>query len=363
LQVIKDLGATCTESENTLQISGGLNPKTNQINCGESGLSFRMFTPVAALHAGKLNILGGGSLAKRPMNFMEVPLQSAGAEICSTNGYLPLTVKGTLVGGEIFTDGSMSSQFLTGLLMALPLAKQASTVYVENLKSKPYIDLTLEILNLAGIEIENSNYEKFYIEGNQTYKPVEYTVEGDWSNAAFLLVAGAIGGRISVSGLTLNSTQGDKKIMEAVRDSGAEITVSESEIQIKKNELRAFNFDATETPDLFPPLVALAANCNGVSQITGVSRLAHKESNRAEALKTEFGKIGITIWLENDTMFIEGGKITGGTMHSHNDHRIAMAAALAAVNSAKPITIEGADAVNKSYPNFFDHFAQIANLH
>jgi len=204
-----------------LQISGGLNPKTNQINCGESGLSFRMFTPVAALHNSKLSILGGGSLAKRPMSFMETPLQSAGAQISSNNGFLPLTIKGTLQGGEIFTDGSLSSQFLTGLLMALPLAQNASTVYVENLKSKPYIDLTLEILKLAGIEIENSNYEKFYIEGNQTYKSVEYSVEGDWSNAAFLLVAGAIGGRISVSGLTLNSTQGDKKIMEAVRDSGA----------------------------------------------------------------------------------------------------------------------------------------------
>jgi 3-phosphoshikimate 1-carboxyvinyltransferase len=205
---------------------------------------------------------------------------------------------------------------------------------------------------------ENRNYEEFYFDGTSHDSRLtshEYTVEGDWSGGAFLLVAGAIAGNITVKGLSKASAQADKEILKALIDCGAAITVDENTVTIGPAPLTAFSFDATDCPDLFPPLVALASYCEGISYIKGVSRLAHKESNRGVTLQEEFGKMGILVELDDDIMRVHGGSaIRGASVRSHHDHRIAMACAVAALNAEGETVIGDAEAVNKSFPDFYD---------
>jgi 3-phosphoshikimate 1-carboxyvinyltransferase len=255
--------------------------------------------------------------------------------------------------------GSITSQLLTGLLMALPLVKSKSHLVVDDLKSKPYIDMTLQVLSDFGIEVENMDYEAFNIPGNQKYHARDHCVEGDWSGASFLLVAAALSGQVTVIMLQKKSVQSDKAIVEVLRKTGAVVVVKEDCIEVKKNMLKAFEFDATECPDLFPPLVALAAHCIGITTIKGAERLKHKESDRAVALREEFGKLGVDITVDGDEMIIRGGQVKGGKVNSHNDHRIAMAAAVTAVAAQSEVIIDGAQCVAKSYPEFFDDMDKI----
>jgi 3-phosphoshikimate 1-carboxyvinyltransferase len=242
---------------------------------------------------------------------------------------------------------------LTGLLIALPKTKGDSEIKVHNLKSKPYVDLTLKIIEDFGVEVINQNYETFRIKGNQNYKAQEYNIEGDWSSAAFLIAAGLIGGKTEVTGIRQDSKQGDKRVLDALKSAGGKLTINEDSVIAEKSELKAFEFDATDCPDLFPPLVTIAAYCEGTSKIEGVNRLIYKESNRADALVSEFSKMGISVKIENDTMLIEGGQVKSAVIESHNDHRIAMAAAIAALGATGDITILDAECVNKSYPKFY----------
>ncbi|MDR3187855.1 MAG: 3-phosphoshikimate 1-carboxyvinyltransferase [Prevotellaceae bacterium] len=326
--------------------------------CGESGLLTRMVTPVAALLPQPVRVSGGGSLAARPMGMVEEPLRSLGATVATTGGLLPIRVQGRLRGGEASIDGSVSSQLLTGLLMALPLAQQPSTVRVSNLKSKPYVDLTVELLSSFGVSVEHENYEIFRIGGQQRYAACSYSVEGDWSGASCLLVAGAIAGSVTVENLNLASPQADREMLTALKLAGARVDVEpsgsgQSAVTASHAPLRAFTFDATDCPDLFPALVALASCCEGVSVVKGASRLAHKESNRALTLQKEFGALGIGVALCGDEMLITGGRITGGRVSSHNDHRIAMALATAGLRASGTVTIDQAESVEKSYPEFW----------
>jgi 3-phosphoshikimate 1-carboxyvinyltransferase len=219
--------------------------------------------------------------------------------------------------------------------------------------------MTLQILNDFGISAENINYEVFRIAGKQKFHSRNYNIEGDWSGAAFLLAAGAINGRLVIEGLSTASKQSDMSVMDALKKAGAEIRINDSTIEISRSEMKAFNFDATECPDLFPPLAAIAAYCNGETRIKGVSRLIHKESNRAAALQEEFGKLGIAIELNGDLMIITGGKVSGGNTFSHDDHRIAMALAVAALGASGKVIIKDAHCVAKSYPGFFDDMRKL----
>jgi 3-phosphoshikimate 1-carboxyvinyltransferase len=336
------------------------------MNCGESGLGIRMFTPIAALSSESITIHGSGSLVKRPMHFFDEIFPALGVKIESQNGFLPIQIQGPLTAPEsIIVDGSLSSQFLTGLLMAYAASGvQGCVIKVVDLKSKPYIDLTLSVLNAFGWKVQHHNYEEFTFLAHGPLKElIEYTVEGDWSGAAFLLVAGAIAGPIKVKGLQMDSTQADKAVMQALQNANVPIAFEADGIQIGSADgavLRAFEFDATDCPDLFPPLVALAAVCMGVSEIKGVSRLAHKESDRGVTLQTEFAKLGIQIDLEGDIMKIHGGvDIIGATVFSQHDHRIAMACGIAALKANGPVTITEAEAINKSYTDFFEHLAAL----
>jgi 3-phosphoshikimate 1-carboxyvinyltransferase len=368
LDIITQLGAKIDKSDSQIEIiSQGFFANNNisaNINCAESGLSIRMFTPIAALSANTINVTGSGSLTTRPMNFFDEIFPLLHINILSNNGKLPIQINGPLQPNDITIDGSLSSQFLTGLLFAYGEAvTKKAIITVTNLKSKPYIDLTLFVMKHFGYNIEHKNYEQFIIHPklNTNNKQINFTVEGDWSGAAFLLVAGAIAGNVAIQGLDVFSTQADKKILDALRDCGCSLSVQEKQIEVSTPlSLKPFHFNATDCPDLFPPLVALAAYCNGTSVIEGVGRLAHKESNRAITLQQEFAKMGIEITLQNDLMMIKGGEgLQGAIVTSHHDHRIAMACAVAALKANGNTLIEHADAINKSYPNFFEHLQML----
>ena len=364
LGVIQALGATVvTDADATLRItSRGVSPEATKVHCGESGLGIRMFAPIIALSDRPIAVTGEGSLVTRPMDFFDEIFPQLNIRVVSNKGKLPLEIRGPLQPKNISIDGSLSSQFLTGLLFAYAAAGAKDvSIRVNNLKSRPYIDLTLAVLKDFGWKVENRNYEEFYFPGAANVaENRRYTVEGDWSGGAFLLVAGAIAGPITVKGLDTTSTQADKAVMQALKDSGAAVTEKNNSIEIGPSKLKAFHFDATDCPDLFPPLVALAAYCDGVTTIDGVSRLAHKESNRGLTLQDEFGKLGVAIELEGDRMRIQGGnELRGATVHSRHDHRIAMACAVAALRAEGVTHIEEAQAINKSYPDFYNHLLQL----
>lgn len=381
--IIKNLGAEITEDTNGSLIikvskSAGFKESSSlvdaaesaSLHCGESGLGIRMFTPLAALSSKEITINGSGSLLTRPMDFFDEIFPQLGINIHSNAGKLPIKIKGPLQPKDIIIDGSLSSQFLTGLLMAYGKAATApATITVKDLKSKPYIDLTLQVMKQFGYDVVNNNYESFTIYPKplnpKLLNQLHYTVEGDWSGAAFLLVAGAIGGNIVVTGLDVFSTQADKAILKALMDCGCTLSIEERQLAISLptagiQGLKAFHFNATDCPDLFPPLVALAAYCNGTTTIEGVNRLAHKESNRGLTLQEEFGKMGVAITLQDDLMLVAGGgAVNGAVVHSHHDHRIAMACAVAGLAATGITTIEEAAAINKSYPAFFEDLKKL----
>lgn len=355
LDVARRLGASVSHEGTTYTIRGGLNPVSTKLNIGESGLATRLFTPIASLCHMPITINGEGSILRRPIEMMEEPLQALGVEVISNGGYLPISVKGPMRGGEIHVDGSLSSQFITGLLMALPLSPNDTVLHVENLKSRPYVDMTIDLAARFGVAIEHNNYEQFYIAGGQHYTPCTYNIEGDWSGASCLLVAGATAGSITIRNLNHISLQADLAIIEALARAGAEIITTNSSVTVHGGPLHAFEFDATDCPDLFPALAALAASCEGTSVLTGTQRLTYKESNRAETIAEVFGRLGIGVDLsEENTMRITGGPVSSAVVDSHKDHRIAMAAAVAALSSDDSVVIEGADAADKSYPNFWN---------
>ena len=364
LDVIKKLGAIVNRSGDQLEVSSkGVNAISPEVNCGESGLGLRMFAPIAALSSQQIILNGSGSLLQRPMDFFDEIFPLLQIDIQSNHGRLPVQIKGPLQPKNITIDGSLSSQFLTGLLMAYATAcRSPVTIRVRDLKSKPYIDLTLQVMKHFGWDVDNENYDAFHFKPsvNPIQQTVSYTVEGDWSGAAFLLVAGAVAGNVTIQGLDINSPQADKAILTALTLSGANLLVEDHKLAISSVPLTAFAFDATDCPDLFPPLAVLAANANGVSAIKGVHRLTHKESDRTAALQQEFAKMGIEIRVKDDDMLITGSSaIKGAIVYSHHDHRIAMACTVMGLKATGETVIQDAEAINKSYPAFYGHLQKL----
>ena len=354
MDVITGLGAQIRQTDNMeYTIKGGLNPIADTINTGESGLATRLFTPIAALYDKSITITGKGTMMRRPIGMMIDPLRNLGVQV-ETDGYLPITVKGPLTGGETTVDAHVSSQFLTGLLMSLPLAQQDTILQVEQPNSLPYLAVTVDLASKFRIRMEHNGFKEFFIPGGQHYAPAKLHIEGDWSCAAFMLVAGAIAGEVTARAMNTLSLQADIAIIEALTKAGAVIITTPNEITVRYRELNGFDFDATQRPDLFPILAVLGANCEGTTRIRGVNRLQYKESNRAEAIYTEFSKLGMRVEFDEDIMVIHGSQLSGGTVDSCSDHRIAMAAAIAALTATGPVTITNAQAVTKSYPRFWE---------
>lgn len=361
LNIIKSLGADVANLDQDLIISGGLdNLRLPFLNCRESGLCIRMFAPIAALWGEKIILYGSGSLVNRPVDMMEVPLSHLGCYCRTYNGRMPVQIKGPIKGGKIRVEGSQSSQFLTGLLMSLPLCEDDSEIMVSHLQSKPYIAMTLSLLSDFGIDIAyEKDVRRFFIKGAQQYHNKTYRVEGDWSGASFFLVAAALGGCIKVHNLSHRSDQADKKILDVLDQVGAKTEIGDNTVTVEKASLNAFKFDATQCPDLFPPLTTLACFCEGKSEIHGVKRLGIKESNRGEALLTEFREIKARLAIEGNKMVVHGNSLEGGSMHAHGDHRIAMAAAVAGTQTRIGVKINDWTCISKSYPQFFEDLDSI----
>jgi 3-phosphoshikimate 1-carboxyvinyltransferase len=356
LDLVERLGAGITRAEDAVVITAGANPVRDDLNCRESGLCMRMFAPIAALSGRETTMTGGGSLTARPMGFMEEALRALGVSFRATGGHAPLSIRGPLAAGKIRIDGSLSSQFLTGLLTALPLCPGDSEIRVDHLKSKPYAAMTMAVLSSFGVAVEaDRDFEFFRIPGRQSYRCPDYAIEGDWSGASFILAAAALCGEATVANLRRDSLQADRLFLDALDSAGALIDAGEDSVSVRRAELKSFEFDATDCPDLFPPLAALALRCQGTSRILGAGRLRHKESDRASILIKELSGLGARIVLRGDALEIEGPvRIRGGRVDSHNDHRIAMAGALAGLLSDEGVEISGPECVGKSYPDYFE---------
>jgi len=334
-------------------------------DCGESGSTLRFFIPIILALFGKAKFTGHGRLMERPLDPYFKIFDQKDIKYSIKNGILSLN--GKLSAGEFTLDGSVSSQFLTGLLFALPTLDGDSRIKIDgDLSSRGYIDITLDVLKTFGIEIENLNYSTFVIKGNQKYIGKSYTIEGDFSQAAFFLVAGALGCDITLKGLLENSLQGDKEIINIIEKVGAAIKRSDDGTLCAKpsSAMHGITVDADEIPDLVPILAVLLSFCKGKSRIENAGRLRIKESDRLAAITKELKKMGADIIEGPDFLEISGKQIlSGADISSWNDHRIAMATAIAACRCEGTVTISGAKkAVKKSYPNFFDEYEKLGGI-
>lgn len=365
LHLAAQLGAEIELGESSVRIRGTAGkplPRGTEIQAGESGLAARLFTPIAGLHQGPLDVFSEKSLQRRPMAVFESVFEQLGGEAKAHNGAFPLKISKGIDGGMVHFDGSLSSQFVTGLLFALPAAKLDSLIRVDAPTSRPYIQLSLEILADFGIQLNAAeDFTKFSCAGNQTFRPIETVVDGDWSGAAALAVAGMLCAEtsIQISGLENQYSQADEAIRGALLFAGGALSGTEDGIQVAQRPVRPFSLDLTDSPDLFPVLAALAAFGKKPSSMQGIHRLVHKESNRAAAIQTEWKKLGINVELDavDDTMKVFPRAThfaPSSPVSSQGDHRIGMALTLIGLAGDVPIDIEGIESVAKSYPEFFD---------
>ena len=347
----KDIIAT----ENCLN---ALIQKQSELLCGESGSTLRFMLPLCASLGGEYTFLGQGKLLSRPNEELFSVLSANGVDCKKFDD--KITIKGKLSAGEYKIRGDISSQYISGLLMALPtLDGDSKIILTTPLVSKPYVDITLEVLRNYGVKIiENNNC--FIIKGNQKYLG-NIEPEGDWSNTAFFFVGGAINGNIIIKGLNANSVQGDKSIVEVITSAGGKICCDNGIFSVQKSELKAFTFDAEDCPDLVPILAVLASFASGKSIIKNIQRLKIKESDRIESTMALLNAFGIKAECDGVDLTVYGGELAVNTpvINSYNDHRIVMASAILATFSKCGCIIEGAEAVNKSYPNFFEHLTKL----
>ncbi len=358
LRAIERLGARVSKSPSETRIVGtDARPEsTEPIDCGESGATLRFLTAVSATMPQKTVLKAIGGLANRPLAPLVRALKDLGATIGAelSNGDLYVTIQGPLKGGSTAIEGGISSQFISGLLFAAPLAHQEATIEVKGvLESKPYVDLTLRILQKHGIRFTNRNGE--FKTTPQEYRPASHRVPADYSSTAFLLAAGAtVGEDVIITGLNRDSGEPDSLIIDLLYEIGADVRNNGSTVIAKKSDITGFDVDARDHPDLVPVLEVLACHAKDTSQIRGVERLRFKESNRLETVPMELAKMGADISVEDGIVTVEGGrKLSGSQMFSHNDHRVAMACATASISAQGLSTISGAEVVAKSYPDFF----------
>ena len=361
IQICKKIGLDIKINKNELKVSGNIskNLENIEINSRESGLSTRIFSVLLSSFFSQTKINLEGTAKNRKFDFSS--LERLGIKI--NNSQESILIDGKIKSGIIKLNNQNTSQLLSALLITMPFLNGDSEIICKNLVSKNYVDITLEMLKNLGINILNKSYERFIIKGNQKLKKNKIVVEGDWSSAAFHFVGAAISGKVDIYGLNINSSQGDKEIINVLRKCGSKIKINNSYISVLKDKLIPFVFDATDYPDLFPPLIVLASCCEGDSIINGVDRLINKESNRALSLKKEFSKLGVDINQENNSFRITGKDfLDANEVSSHLDHRIAMSLSIAAIKCKNPITINNSEVVNKSYSRFFEDLEKIAQF-
>ena len=357
IHCLKSLGARFERNKDALTVIPGPEKEEAFLFANESGSTLRFLLPVAMAKCKKTHFSGAGRLPERPLTHLINAMKENGTSFSGDR--LPLTATGRLKSGKFVVPGNISSQYVTGLLLALPLLDGDSEIIVDGeLASKAYVDITLLTLKEFGLSVTPTK-TGYFVSGRQMPKSKgQMTIEGDWSNAAFFLAAGAISKtNMTVKGLSLNSPQGDKAIVGLIQKFGADVRVANDEVTVSGGNLSGTEIDIGETPDLIAPLGILAAYAKGKTVFTNGARLRLKESDRIRTMKNMILSLGGQAEETQDELIVIGsGSLHGGTADGENDHRIVMAAAIAGAYSEKGACISGAEAVNKSYPGFFDDF-------
>jgi 3-phosphoshikimate 1-carboxyvinyltransferase len=358
LEGIRSLGAkvqTLTGrivSSGTEKFASPLRP----IDCGESGASLRFLTAIAGTSQNRTRLRASERLAKRPLEPLLEAMEMLGASttVVADGAGSEVTVQGPLKGGETWIQGDISSQFISGLLFAAPKAATDVTIHVKGrLESLPYVDMSLDVLKKHGISIDVDDNE-FHIPAPQSYTGAVHDVPGDFSSAAFLIAgAGITGKAIIVEGLETESLEPDAVFLKIVDRMGLEVRSGRRAVEVRGSKLEPFEFDAVNNPDLVPTLEVLGCFARGVSEIRGVKRLRYKETNRLQTVPAELRKMGAKIDVSDDIVKVEGGELFGCQLDSRSDHRVAMSCAIAGIGAKGNTSIHKAEAVSKSYPDFF----------
>ena len=362
LRGMQAMGLTTAWDGDTVTVSGGGTP-SDTVDCGESGSTVRFLIPIFAALGRTVTFTGHGRLPSRPLDIYANLLPAHGVSVDSN--HLPMTISGKLQAGEYTLAGNVSSQFITGLLFALPLCDGDSHITLTTpLESGSYVTMTEQALAAAGISVtreeKDGNTVGWRVAGNQTYRKQTLTVEADWSQAAFLLAAGVLGGKLVLDGLSMMSAQGDRRIVELLTRMGADITEQNGAWRIQPSRLHGCVIDATDVPDLVPILSVLAATAVGETRIVGAARVRLKESDRLAAMAQNLNAVGAMVTETPDGLIIQGvDHLAGGTVSGYNDHRVVMSMAVAALVSDAPIVIDQAESVAKSWPHFFEDFKRI----
>lgn len=358
IMVSKSLGAGIKGVNNDFKVSGvvGL-PKTPDVvlDTLNSGTTFRLMTAISSLCSGRVTLTGDESIKKRPIEPLLLALNQLGVKTTSAGGYPPVSVEGPLRGGVCQIKGDISSQFISALLMALPCAKNNSEINViGELKSKPYVDLTLDVLDKFKIIVRPENHVQFTIPGDQTYKATDYTVEGDYSSGAFLLAAAALTkSKVVVHNLFKTSKQADKKLIPIVREMGVDVEVSEEYVTVNgSGTLKGIDVDLSDSPDLLPITSVLGALAEGKTRIYNTAHARLKECDRIKAMYTELKKMGANIVENKDGLDITGGKLKGTIVEGWRDHRIVMSMAVAGLKAEGRTQITDREYVSVTFPNF-----------
>ncbi len=352
LEAISALGAEVKFKNNILSVKGLGKFTNSEIFCNESGLCLRLFAPILALSGEESRIRGTEGLLKRANGHISGILGKIGVQCVLERDILK--VKGPLRSGSIKVEDTIGSQLISGLLFALSKVQGDSCIELVNPVSFPYIKMTAQILNRFGAGITIEDKENIYIKGRCEFMNGKLTIEGDWSSAAFFLVAGAVSGKVTVSGLDRESVQADKDILRYLENAGAEVSSGNGSVTVRKSDLKGFTADVRDCPDLFIPLAVLGLNCEGETKLFNYNRLRYKESDRPSALITELRKTGARIGIRDDHISIKRSVLRYEELDTYNDHRLAMGFSVAALNSEKGLIVKGPACVNKSFPSFFE---------
>jgi len=364
IDACRSLGADIALKGNRLRVigTGGqikVAPNRQRIFVGNSGSCIRMVAPMVALSQSKVVFDGDSRLRQRPIDDLLLALESLGvrARSLNNNGCPPIEIQGgKLTGCEVTIPGLVSSQHISSLLMIAPyIEEEVNIKVIHGLHSRPYIDITMDVMRAFGVTAINQNYKEFLVKGGQKYKARRYRLEGDYSSAAYFFAAGAIGGRpVTVANLNTDSVQGDRHFLNFLSEMGCSIQYQKEQIKISRNkELKGITVDMGDYPDIVPTVAVVAAYARGKTQITNIGHLRFKETDRLSDTAAELGKMGIKTEVTASTITVYGGKPEGAEIETHADHRIAMSFAIASLFADGDSTINGAEAVTKSYPQFF----------
>ena len=360
LAACRAMGADVKGDGDVKTITGGELHAPGFVDAENSGTTMRIFAGICSMFDGESTITGDDSLRKRPMGPLLSALEQTGTVCRSENGLPPVTVRGPNRGGRVSIDGGVSSQFITSLLMVSPMLERDSEITVEgDMVSAPYLDVTLHMMHLFGADAERDG-NVFRVRGGTGYRPFDYMVPADFSSAAFPLVAGALGGRVTVRGMDMDDPQGDKAIVDILRMAGADVEVNGTEITVSESELKGCEVDMGSVPDLFPVVAVLLSTAKGDSRLYGAPQLKFKESNRIETVVDMINAIGGDAVATDDGCIIHGRpRLKGGAIVHKDDHRIMMSAAIASIVCDGPVTMDDVECCAVSYPGFPEEMAAI----